>query len=71
MQNTVEQVIHLARLNSIYSITDRTAYDLLSLVGSIIEELRGVAEQKGILFSVVISPGKTPKVSSEQLSIIL
>jgi PAS domain S-box-containing protein len=48
MQNTVEQVIHLARLNSMYSITDRVTYDLINITGKVTDDLMDEAKEAGI-----------------------
>lgn len=57
MQNTVEQVIQLARLNSMYSITDRVKYDLSRLIGSVVAELAEEAGDKGVSVSLEVASG--------------
>lgn len=63
MQHTVEKLIDLARLNSIYFVTDQKSYDLADLVASVMNEFTTEADNSNIEIIVEIPPGIILKLS--------
>lgn len=70
MQNMVEQILHLARLNSMYSITDRETYDLRDLIATVIASLTPEAEMREISISHEVQPGLLIQLSPVHAPII-
>ena len=63
MQRTVEQIVNLARLNSMYYITDQKTYDLAELAGCVVDEFEQEAGNSGIDITIDIPEGITVKLS--------
>ncbi|HWQ66540.1 MAG TPA: histidine kinase N-terminal 7TM domain-containing protein [Methanospirillum sp.] len=71
MQKMVEQLIHLANLNSMFTITDRQVYEIYALAILAVETLKPLAEEAGIEVSVEVPPHVYISLSPVHAPVIL
>ncbi len=70
MQNMVEQVIHLAQLNSMYSITDRSTYELKDLITDVVIAFDEEIKKQNISVTLDIDPGQKVQLSPVHAPVI-